>query len=282
MYKPGQSYYSQFPTHDVATGSHDADTLPIATATINGIDDAGFVLTVAKIDTGRYKITGTIPLTYTVDDAVQISVAATVNGISGKAIIDSFIIEEESGANEVTITVEEADHTPIPDVSVLVFNSAETVKPNSGMTDVNGLLAIALNDGSYKIRLNKAMVNFTVPETLTVSGVTAKTCVGTPVSFTAPSAGLQTILIYPTDLGFVYSPTMVFTAVISAVNTCVDGAILTNQILKAIDKGDHFEMQIAKGAKVKITGKNKAANFFEKEITVTDANSRGLAEYLLP
>jgi hypothetical protein len=279
-YKPGMAYYDQFCTQQFDSGeSTDADALPVAVATKNGIDDAAFVLTVAKIDTGRYMVTGTVPATYTTNDVVQISVTATVNGISGKAVINDFIVEEDVGANTVTITVEEADHTPIPDVSVEIYNAAQTVKLKSGMTDVNGQLVVALNDGSYKIRLSKAMVNFTTPETLTVSGATAKTCTGVPVSVTAPSAGLQTIYIILTDLGLEYSPTMSLWAIANRLNTIVDTAVISNQILLAEDKGTYFEMQIAKGAVVTITGQNGDSIFYKKEITIDTNDTKNLSDY---
>jgi hypothetical protein len=280
-YKPGMLFFSAFATSRFDTGAaSDADSLPVAEAIKNGIVDVAFTFTVAKISTGRYIISGTIPLTYTTNDVVQISVSAIVGGISGSDIVSEFIIEEVSGANVVTITAQEIGGTPIPDVSIFIFNSAETIKLKSGMTDVDGHLAVALNDGSYKIRLGKAMVNFTVPETLTVAGTTAKTCVGVPVSVTAPSAGLQTVIIYPTTLGLVYSPTMVFTAVIMQLNTVVDTAVLSNQILAAEDHTTHFEMQLAKGAVVMITGKNGNSNFFKKEITIDTDDTKNLTAYL--
>ncbi len=60
------------------------------------------------------------------------------------------------GANEVAITVEEADYTPIPGVSVIVKNNAQTLTLVSGIADSNGELFVALNDGNYKIIANKA------------------------------------------------------------------------------------------------------------------------------
>jgi len=280
-YKPGMAFVGMFTTQLFSTGTAtDADSLPVATATKNGIDDAGFVLTVAKIDTGRYKVTGTVPLAYTVNDVVHISAAATVGGVSGKAVVEEFVIEEASGANVVTITVEEADHTPIPDASVRILNSAETLTLLTGTTDVSGQLVVALNDGSYKIRLSKAMVNFTTPETLTVSGTTAKTCTGTVVSPTAPGTGLQTLVIYPADLGLTYQTTMVFTAVISRINEEVDTAVLTSQITTATDMTTHFEMQLAKGAVVTVMGKYGDKTFFKKDFTVDTNDVKNLVDYI--
>lgn len=90
--KVSGSYYGEFVTSRFDTGAAtDADSTPTATATKNGTDDAGFSLTVTKIDTGRYKITGTVPA-YSAGDNVQISVAATVNSVAGKGVVDEFVV----------------------------------------------------------------------------------------------------------------------------------------------------------------------------------------------
>ena len=95
-YKPGDTYYGEFTTCRFDTGAAtDADTTPTATATRNGADDAAFALSVAKIDTGRYKVTGAIPAGYGAGTSVQISVAATVNSVAGKGVIDSFVMDSK-------------------------------------------------------------------------------------------------------------------------------------------------------------------------------------------
>lgn len=280
-YKPGMLFFGQFCTQRFDTGiSTDADSLPTASASRNGVDDEAFVLTVSHLVTGRYGISGTIPLSYTVNDIVHISAAATINGVGGQAVVAEFVIEEESGANVVTVTVQEADGTPIPDVSVAVFNAAETVKLKSGMTDQNGQLVVALNDGLYSMRLSKAMVNFTTPELLVVSGATSKTAIGSPVSPTAPAAGLQTLVIYPADLGLEYSSGAKISAKIQEYNSSVDTAILTSQILVAEDKTTHFEMQIAKGARVRLTGKFRTEIFLTKDLTISQSDNANLTDYL--
>ncbi len=95
-YKPNDPYYAEFCTQRFDTGAAtNADATPTATANRNGTDDAGFVLTVTNIDAGRYKIAGTIPNAYAAGDVVSISVAATVNSVSGKAIVDSFVLDSK-------------------------------------------------------------------------------------------------------------------------------------------------------------------------------------------
>lgn len=94
IYKPLSSFFCEFITTNPLTGTvQNADSLPVAIAVKNGNDDASFSLTVTNIDTGRYKVTGTVPSSYSAGDRVQIVVSATISGISGKAIIDNFQID---------------------------------------------------------------------------------------------------------------------------------------------------------------------------------------------
>jgi hypothetical protein len=89
-YKPLQLYYKLFTATGAATN---ADSLPVATANHDGADDSAFVLTVTSVDTGRYKITGTVPSGYAEGDIVNVMVAATMSGVAGKAIVDTFTID---------------------------------------------------------------------------------------------------------------------------------------------------------------------------------------------
>lgn len=102
--KPSGSYYGEFITSRADTGAAtDADSTPTATATRNGTDDGTFSLTVTKIDTGRYKIAGTVPA-YTAGDIVHVSVAATVNSVAGKGVVDEFVVVSgRAGIDDIPI-----------------------------------------------------------------------------------------------------------------------------------------------------------------------------------
>jgi hypothetical protein len=93
LYRTADPYYGMFCTQRFDSGaSADADSTPVATANRNGADDAGFSLTVARIDLGRYLISGVIPAGYAAGDSVQVSVAASVAGVAAKAVVDQFQI----------------------------------------------------------------------------------------------------------------------------------------------------------------------------------------------
>jgi 5-hydroxyisourate hydrolase-like protein (transthyretin family) len=92
-----------------------------------------------------------------------------------------------TGAEQVTITVEDAQGVPIVGVEVQVFNSDQSVLIDKKKTDSNGQVVFALDDGAYKVRLAKVQCTFTVPEDLTVSGTTAETFIGTPLVIASPA-----------------------------------------------------------------------------------------------
>lgn len=87
-YKPGDVVYALFTTRIPSTSSgSDADSTPTGVVNRNGTDDGAVTVTVTKLDTGRYKATFTIPATYLPGDVVNLSITATVDGVTDKANI---------------------------------------------------------------------------------------------------------------------------------------------------------------------------------------------------
>lgn len=142
--KASDSYYGEFVTSRADTGAAtDADTTPTATATKNGVDDATFTLTVTKIDTGRYKVTGTVP-SYTAGDIVQISVAATVNSVAGKGVIDEFVtVTGRPGIDDIPIedavlAASQPSYAPSKEGDAMTLTAAyDAAKTASSQTSVN-------------------------------------------------------------------------------------------------------------------------------------------------
>jgi len=147
LYRPGDSYFTEFTTQRLETGvATDADSLPVATANKNGTDDGSFTLTVTNLDTGRYKITGTVPGGYTAGDKVVVTVAATVNGVAGKARVDQFQI--------TGINVNDATAAGISRVDASVSSRAA---PGAAMTLAAGAVnaaAIASDTDVYQAKVN--------------------------------------------------------------------------------------------------------------------------------
>lgn len=103
------------------------------------------------------------------------------------------------GANTVTLTIQAGAGTPQSGAIVTIKNSAETTTFDVGITNASGVFTTHLNDGSYKVIVTKASYATWSTTSLTVSGTTAQTIVGTLISVLAPaSPGLCGIFIFPT------------------------------------------------------------------------------------
>lgn len=87
MYRPGDSLVIEFIVSAFANdAAADADALPTATLTRNGVDDATAV-TVTHIDTGRYRCACTIPVGWAEGDTISVMVASTVSTVARKDIV---------------------------------------------------------------------------------------------------------------------------------------------------------------------------------------------------
>lgn len=112
-YKPSDAYTKVFTTSSPTTGAAtNADSLPAATANRNGTDDGSFTLVVANLDTGRYKITGTIPSGYASGDVLNVSIAATVGGVAAKAIVDTQILDSKRTGDSLNINLAQTGISP--------------------------------------------------------------------------------------------------------------------------------------------------------------------------
>jgi hypothetical protein len=95
-YKPSDPYSKEFTTASPTTGAAaNADSLPVATADFDGSGTGSMALTVANLDTGRYKATGTFPAGRVRGDVLNVSVAATVGGVAGKAVVDTQVLDSK-------------------------------------------------------------------------------------------------------------------------------------------------------------------------------------------
>ena len=141
IYHLGDSYYSEFVTSDPNTGSaKNADYMPIATSNTNGLDNTSFILTVINIDTGRYNITGIVPLSMPTDSITNISIEATVSGIAGKAIVDTFRTEDIS----ISELYDLVDSNPSSIISG-IENSAIIAKELTSQSILNDITLIQLD-----------------------------------------------------------------------------------------------------------------------------------------
>jgi len=197
----------------------------------------------------------------------------------------TFIVTETNtpgtGVYTCTITVQEADGTPIPQASVIIRNAGDTLTVASGTTDAAGQITFYLDNGTYVVRLYKIGVNFTVPEALTVAGNTTDTYIGVPVSGTAPVAGTQSLRGYVVDPSNTPVQSAVVAAQIVEIPSKVDASLISSQKLQdTTDSGGFFELTLIKGVRYMITAvRSSGEKFFAKRITIDSDDTKNLTDY---
>lgn len=94
-----------------------------------------------------------------------------------------------TGSSQIDFTIEDTGSNPIQGAQVDIYDAANTIFLTRLFTDINGQVSLAIDDGSYNVRLFASGYSFTVPEPLLVAGDGAVTFVGTNlITITPPSA----------------------------------------------------------------------------------------------
>lgn len=108
-----------------------------------------------------------------------------------------------TGARQIDVTVEDTLSVPIQGAQVDVYDAGNTDFLGRFHTDINGQLGLALDDGTYNLRIWATGYAFTVPEVLVVTADAAVTYQGTSgIVITPPSApDLCVIYGYVNDAG---------------------------------------------------------------------------------
>ena len=160
-----------------------------------------------------------------------------------------------TGASTVTITVQDAVSAPLANVQVDIYAADDTTLVASGLiTNVSGVVTVALNDGSYRVHLTKSRVTFTTPEVLTVSGATSDTYSGVVAAAGVPvSPSLCTVYGTLTDLaGNALLSTGVRATVVSH-PVFVGGAGVSVETPETFtDATGYFELTLLRGAVVNL------------------------------
>ena len=185
-----------------------------------------------------------------------------------------------TGANQVIISIIDGNSDPLPDVNVTVLNSDQTVTLDGKVTDSLGQVTFALDNDTYKIRLRKSFVSFTVPETLVVSGDTTISYSGSVFSPALPSAGLQNVYGEITDPSLAGATGASISAVSLNRNQAVDSRVITKQKLIDTSNGGLFSLTLAKGGLFRVTGILEDVKFLDVNITVTEDDTKNISSYI--
>jgi hypothetical protein len=107
------------------------------------------------------------------------------------------------GARQIDVTVEDQVSAPIQGAQVDIYDAANTTFLARFHTDINGEVSLALDDGTYNLRIWATGYSFTVPEVLVVTADDSVTYQGTSgIVITPPSApDLCVIYGYVNDAG---------------------------------------------------------------------------------
>lgn len=162
-------------------------------------------------------------------------------------------VSPATGSEMVTLTAQTSGLVAVPDVSVGIYDSANTALISTHVTDSNGQVVTALNDGTYKVRLRKAGYTFTVPETLTVSGATSDSFTATAWAPSVPSA-VDLCVVFGTLVDAGGDPlTGAIIEARVAVPDAVGGYRLANPKETATTDGDgYFELELVRGAHISL------------------------------
>ena len=167
----------------------------------------------------------------------------------------ALLVSAYTGAATATITVVDALAAPIANVQVDIYASDDTTLLASGLvTDVLGVVTVALNDGSYRVHLTKSRVTFTTPEVLTMSGATPVTYSGVVAAAGVPvSPALCTVYGTLTDLaGSALLNTGIRATVVSH-PVFVGGAGVSVETPETFtDAAGYFELTLLRGAVVNL------------------------------
>ena len=186
------------------------------------------------------------------------------------------------GNNTVNILVNDIDTGfPIPDTFVKINDDTNILTVAKGYTNSSGIFTTGLDEGDYNVILRKAFTEFTVPETLTISGSGTHTYEGSGFSATNPSAsGTCVIYGWVTDI----SGAPVKNAKIKATETVAERFNDSNKIVKvtktaSTDSGGYFELELLRSSNLTHEGVKYRINVtytgfsYETYILVPDSNT---------
>jgi len=189
------------------------------------------------------------------------------------------ILEAPSGTYGITIITKDADDNRIPAVRVYVRNNSGQII-RTLTTDANGEVTALLENGAYTAEPYKPMVNIESVSFIVDGASDTVEITGAIVEPTTPVDGTQTIHFIPSDPALVLDTSVNVWAEVVETNAYVSSAIISKKKLAATRLATHYEINLAKGQTFWIVGTSAGVEFLRKRITVTNDDTRSLADYL--
>lgn len=191
---------------------------------------------------------------YTFTDDLDESVATTISGGGEHYISAGTPASEPAGVRQVTIHVKDGVGAPVPQAGIAIFDPTNTVFLTQGTADSGGDLVVALDDGTYKLRMHKSLYSFTVPETLTVSGDGTHNYTATAFSAPAPSSP-ELCVVYGTilDASGVAVADETVSVSVETPTTSDSNQLSLKQVSTTTNSSGYFEIELVRGARVNFT-----------------------------
>lgn len=185
-----------------------------------------------------------------------------------------------TGANQVTLTVEDNLTAPVAGAQVDIFDSTNTFFLGRVFTDIAGQVVIALNDDSYNARIFSSGLSFTVPEPFVVSGATSVTFTALDATFTLPPPTLPNLcVIFGTNMTDAGGNDLVGACVQAFASTpqSVAGRQLGEPIAETTtDQNGNFTLELIRLAEVRFTIEDAGLDFIK---TVPDLASQDVTTW---
>ena len=186
------------------------------------------------------------------------------------------------GNNTISILTNDIGTSlPIPDTFVKITDENNILTIAKGYTNSSGIFTTGLDDGDYNVILRKALVEFIVPETLTVSGSGTHTYEGSGFSPSNPSSS-GTCVVYGWVIDI--SGAVVKNAKIKATETIAERFNDSNKIVKVTktvssNSSGYFELELLRSSNLSHEGVKYKVNItytgfaYETYILVPDSNT---------
>jgi len=100
------------------------------------------------------------------------------------------------GTFQIDVTTEDLLAVPTQGAQIDIYDATNTNFINRFYTDLSGQVSLALDAGTYKLRILAQGVAFTIPETLVVTVDASETYTGTAIEVTTPPADPAVCRIY--------------------------------------------------------------------------------------
>jgi hypothetical protein len=156
-----------------------------------------------------------------------------------------------AGLRQITVSVVDGAAAPVPDATVAIYDSSNTTLITRGTTGAGGTLVVALDDGTYKVRLLKAGYSFTTPQTLVVSADAS-------VQYTAtqwvpsPASSPDLCMVYGTVVDAAGDPVPNAEVRAEAVVPATSSAnqLGRKRVTTTANASGYFELELVRGASV--------------------------------